>query len=105
MQSGGAEMLRLAANRLCDAGLVPACWCTTASCSNWITRSRLQHAIEIMRVAGTEVCGGLEIGVDEDQKLKGGARYCDKRPMAKHMWKVIMDVLREIGALPEAMKL
>jgi hypothetical protein len=24
MQSGGAEMLRLAANRLCDAGLVPS---------------------------------------------------------------------------------
>ena len=53
-----------------------------------------------MRIAGTEVCGGLEIGVDIDQKLIGGARYRDKRPMAKRMWATVMDVLREIGALP-----
>ena len=76
-----------------------ACWCMTASCSSWTMRSRSQHANEIMRVAGAEVCGGLEIGVDDDQKLIGGARYRDKRPVAKHMWEVVMDVLRKIGAL------
>ena len=58
-----------------------------------------------MRVAGTEVCGGLEIVVDIDQKLIGGARYRDKRPMAKKMWEVVMGVLREVGALPEAAEL
>jgi hypothetical protein len=55
-----------------------------------------------MRIAGIEVCGGLEIGVDTDQKLVGGARYQDKRPVAKHMWEVVMGVLRELGAIPEA---
>ena len=39
-----------------------------------------------MRKAGTEVCSGLEIGVDEDQKLIGGQRYRDKRPVAKRIW-------------------
>ena len=46
-----------------------------------------------------------KIGVDVDQKLIGGERYRDNRPVAKHMWKVVMDVLREIGALPQAMEL
>ena len=69
------------------------------------TEEQAQHAIEIMRKAGTEVCGGLEIGVDVDQKLIGGARYRDKRPVAKKMWEVVMGVLREIGALPEAAEL
>ena len=62
---------------------------------------QVQQAIEIMRTAGTEVCGGLEIGVDIDQKLIGGARYQDKRPVAKRMWEEVMRVLREIGALPQ----
>ena len=57
-----------------------------------------------MRGAGAEVCGGLEIGADEDQKLIGGARYRDKRPMAQKMWATIMEVLEEIGALPKAAK-
>ena len=55
-----------------------------------------------MRVAGTEVCGGLELGVDIDQKLIGGKRYRDKRPVAIKMWAVITGVLRELGAIPEA---
>ena len=63
---------------------------------------QVQHAIEIMRAAGTEVCGGLEIGVDVDQKLIGGARYEDKRPVAKKMWATVMGVLQELGALPKA---
>jgi hypothetical protein len=42
----------------------------------------------------------MEIGVDVDQLLEGGARYCDKRDMAKDMWNTIMEVLEAIGAVP-----
>ena len=49
---------------------------------------------------GRDVCNGLEIGVDIDQKLDGGARYRDKRPMAQKMWATIMNTLQTIGALP-----
>ena len=105
MQSGGAEMLRLAANRLCEADLVPSMLVHDGIVFELDNEEQVQHAIEIMRIAGAEVCGGLEIGVDVDQKLIGGERYRDKRPVAKHMWKVVMDVLREIGALPQAMEL
>jgi hypothetical protein len=34
--------------------------------------------------------------------LIGGARYRDKRPVAKKMWGTIMGVLRELGAIPGA---
>ena len=102
MQAGGAEMLRLAANRLCEADLVPSMLVHDGVLLELDNEEQVQHAIEIMRIAGTEVCSGLEIGVDTDQKLIGGARYQDKRPVAKHMWEVVMGVLREIGALPTA---
>ena len=59
-----------------------------------------RHAIEIMEQAGIAVCGGLKIGVDVDQRLVGGARYRDKRPMAQKMWATVMGVLQEIGAMP-----
>ena len=61
---------------------------------------QVRHAIEIMEKAGLAVCGGLKIGVDVDQRLEGGARYADKRPMAQKMWATVMDVLQEIGAMP-----
>jgi hypothetical protein len=53
-----------------------------------------------MRKAGRDVCRGLKIGVDIDQRLEGGARYRDKRPMAQKMWDTIMTTLQAIGALP-----
>jgi hypothetical protein len=53
----------------------------TASCFELDNEEQAEHAEEIMRIAGTEVCDGQEIGVDEDQKLIGGARYRDKRPI------------------------
>ena len=102
MQSGGAEMLRLAANRLCEADLVPLMLVHDGILFELEREEQVQHAIEIMRAAGTEVCGGLEIGVDVDQKLIGGARYEDKRPVAKKMWATVMGVLQELGALPKA---
>jgi hypothetical protein len=61
----------------------------------------IEHAREIMLAAGREICGDFEIGVDVDQKLIGGARYRDKRDVAKKMWATIMDALRAVGALPE----
>ena len=100
MQSGGAEMLRLATNRLCAAGLVPSMLVHDGILFEFDTMEQIEHAKEIMLKAGTEVCGGLEIGVDYDPPLIGGARFCDKRQVAKSMWAIVMDVLREIGALP-----
>jgi DNA polymerase I len=104
MQSGGAEMLRLATNRLCDADLVPIMLVHDGILFELETEEQVQHAKEIMRAAGAEVCGGLEIGVDEDQMLIGGARYRDKRPVAMRMWQTVMEVLEQIGALPKAAK-
>jgi DNA polymerase family A len=102
MQSGGAEMLRLAANRLCEADLVPIMLVHDGILFELENGEQVAHAIEIMRIAGAEVCGGLAIGVDEDQKLIGGARYRDKRPVALSMWQTVMDTLAEIGALSKA---
>jgi hypothetical protein len=99
MQSGGAEMLRLSANRLCDADLVPLMLVHDGILFELDNKEQVEHAQEIMRAAASEVCGGLEIGVDEDQKLIGGARYRDKRPIAEKMWDTVMEVLAEIGAL------
>jgi hypothetical protein len=62
---------------------------------------QVEHAIAIMKAAGRDVCDGLEIGVDVDQWLENGARYRDKRPVAKQMWETMMLALQEIGAIPE----
>jgi hypothetical protein len=102
MQSGGAEMLRLASCRLCDAGLVPSMLVHDGILLELLNQDQVEQAIEIMRVAGAETCDGFEIGVDIDQRLEGGARYRDKRDVAQKMWAVVMDVLAEIGALSEA---
>ena len=101
MQSGGASMLRLATCRLCDAGLVPSMLVHDGILLELQNEEQVQHAIEIMRQAGTEVCNGFEIGVDVDQRLEGGARYRDKREVAKKMWATVMGVLAEIGAIPK----
>jgi DNA polymerase-1 len=102
MQSGGAEMLRLAAHRLCEADLVPSMLVHDGILLELQSEEHVRHAIEIMRTAGTEVCSGLEIGVDIDQRLEGGARYRDKRDVAKKMWATVMGVLQQLGAIPEA---
>ena len=64
-----------------------------------LDNEQVQQAIEIMRGAGRDVCDGFEIGVDEDQKLIGGTRYRDKRPVALSMWNTVMESLQSIGAL------
>jgi DNA polymerase I len=101
MQSGGAEMLRLAAVRLCEAGIVPIMLIHDGILFEEPDREKIEHAIQIMCRAGRDVCDGLEIGVDIDQLLLGnGARYQDKRPMAQKMWVTIMNALQAIGAAP-----
>jgi hypothetical protein len=101
MQSGGAEMLRLATVRLCEAGIVPIMLIHDGILFEETDPEKIELAIEIMQGAGRDVCGGLvEIGVDIDQRLECGARYHDKRPMAQKMWATIMGTLQAIGALP-----
>ena len=92
-------MLRLAACRLCDAGLVPNMLVHDGILLELQNDEQVAQAIDIMRAAGTEVCRGLVIGVDKDQELRNGARYQDGRPVAKSMWQTVMNVLQEIGAL------
>ena len=100
MQSGGAEMLRLAAWRMCEAGIVPIMLIHDGILLEETDLGRIEHAKEIMLQAGRDVCNGFEIGVDIDQLLKGGARrYYDKRPMAKTMWATIMNALKAV--IPE----
>jgi DNA polymerase I len=102
MQSGGAEMLQLATVRLCEADIVPIMLIHDGILFEETGREKLEHAIEIMRGAGRDVCNGLEIGVDIDQELINGARYRDKRPVAQKMWATIMNTLQTIGALPRS---
>ena len=101
MQAGGADMLRLAAVRLCEADLVPCMLVHDGILLEVADPQQVELAIEIMRRAGAEVCRGLDIGVGIDQRLERGARYRDKRPVAKKMWNAMMGVLQRIGALPE----
>jgi len=101
MQSGGAEMLRLATWRLCEAGIVPIMLIHDGILLEETGPERIEHAKEIMLQAGRDVCDGFEIGVDEDQRLEHGARYHDKRPMAAKMWATIMNALKAVGAIPE----
>ena len=101
MQSGGAEMLRLAAWRLCEAGIVPCMLVHDGILFEETDRERIEYAKEIMRQTGRDVCDGFQIDVDVDQMLIDGARYRDKRPMAQKMWATIMDVLKAVGAVPK----
>ena len=101
MQSDGAEMLRLAAWRMCEASIVPCMLIDDGILLEARDTEQVEHAKEIMRDAGRMVCGGVEIGVDTDQELVNGARYRDKRPVAVKMWNTMMRTLQEIGVLQE----
>ena len=98
MQSGGAEMLRLAAVRLCEAGIVPIMLIHDGILFEERDPERLTQAKEIMLQAGRDVCGGFEIGVDNGiEPLKAGERYADQRSMAIRLWSTMMDALEKIG--------
>jgi DNA polymerase-1 len=101
MQAGGAEMLRLATVRLCEAGIVPVMLIHDGILFEEIEREKIEHAKEIMRQAGRDVCGGLTIDAEVDQMLENGARYHDKRPMAQQMWQTVMRALDAVGAMPK----
>jgi hypothetical protein len=98
-QGNGGEMLRLAAVRLCDVGIVPSMLVHDGILLELDHEEQIGHAKEIMRAAGRDVCNGFEIDVDEDQKLVHGERYKDKRSVAKEMWETVMSTLQEVGAL------
>jgi DNA polymerase-1 len=101
MQANGAEMLRLAAWRLCESGLVPSMLVHDGILLELRNEEEVAHTIEIMHRAGREVCNGLEIGVDVDfDQRERGVRYRDKRPVAKKMWGTMMQALQTIGAIP-----
>jgi DNA polymerase-1 len=101
MQGNGAEMLRLAAWRLCEAGIMPNMLIHDGILLEVRDKEQITHAIEIMKAAGRDVCNDFEIGVDVDQMLEHGARYKDKRTVAKEMWATIMRALQEVGAMPK----
>ena len=106
MQSGGAEMLRLAAVRLCEANIVPIMLIHDGILFEETEPEKIELAREIMLQTGRDVCEGFTIDVDTDQMLVGakhvgGARYYDKRPMAKRLWATMMDTLEAIGAIPK----
>ena len=79
MQANGAEMLRLAAVRLCEVGLVPSMLVHDGILLEVENEEQIDEAVDVMRWAGRDVCNGFEIGVDIDQKLMRGASYQDKR--------------------------
>lgn len=99
-QSDAAAMLQLAAVRLCDAGVTPVMLIHDGILLEMSDREQIEHAKEIMRTAGREVCNDFEIGVDIDQLLVGGARYTDKRPIAQKMWNTMMSALEAVKAIP-----
>ena len=97
MQSHGAEMLRLAAMRLCDIGLVPSMLIHDGILLEVDDEEQVEAAKEVMRWAGQQVCNGLTIDADVDQKLVGGARYKDKRKKAQKIWNSMLTALRDVG--------
>ena len=101
MQGNGAEMLRLAAWQLCEVGIVPNMLIHDGLLLEVSNKEQIAQSMDIMKAAGRDVCGGFEIGVDVDQMLKRGARYRDKRPVAKKMWETMMQTLQDIGAIPK----
>jgi DNA polymerase I-like protein with 3'-5' exonuclease and polymerase domains len=100
MQGNGAEMLRLAATRMCEAGIVPSMLVHDAVLLEADSEEQIAHAVEIMERAGADVCNGFKIGVDVE-RMKIGGRFQDKRPAAEKIWATIMQALQEIGALPK----
>jgi DNA polymerase I-like protein with 3'-5' exonuclease and polymerase domains len=99
-QANGAECLRLAAWRLCEVGIVPSMLIHDGILIEVRDTEQIEQAIEIMRAAGRDVCGGFELDVEKDQVLKPGQRYRDKRELAQQMWDTIMNVLESVRAVP-----
>jgi DNA polymerase I len=97
MQSGGADMLRLAAENMCKAGIIPSMLVHDAVLLEAANAQQVEEARQIMLAAGRTVCHGFEIGVDVTEL---GSRFRDKREKARRMWCVMMEALQEVGAIP-----
>ena len=100
-QANGAEMLRLAAMGLCDAGIVPSMLVHDGILLELRDRGQIEQANDIIRAASREVCSGFEIGVDADLPLERGACFRDKRQTAITMWTTMMQALQEVGVIPQ----
>ena len=100
MQAGGAEMLRIATVRMCEAGIVPVMLVHDAVLLELDNEEQIEIVKEIMKSAGRDVCNGLEVGADVDQRLMHGARYADKRPQAIKLWGSVMETLARVKAIP-----
>jgi hypothetical protein len=96
-QGNGSECLRIAATRMCEAGLTPSMLVHDAILLEEYDRERVQEAKEIMIAAGREVCDGFTIRVGGDDKPI--SRYQDSR--GKGMWARMMKTLQRVGALNE----
>jgi hypothetical protein len=100
MQGNGAEMLRLAAMRMCEAGIIPNMLVHDAILLEATSEEQIAHAVEIMERAGSDVCNGFKIDVDVE-RMKIGGRFQDERPAAEKIWATVMQALQEVGALPK----
>jgi hypothetical protein len=66
MQSDGAEWLREATVRLCDADITPIMLVHDGILFEETDPRKIEEAKEIMRVVGREICNGINVGVDLD---------------------------------------
>jgi hypothetical protein len=97
MQAGGADMLRVATMRLCQLGLVPNMLVHDGILLEVDNEEQVLQAQEVMRWAGRQICGGLDVGASVDKLLKPGERFLDKRDMAVKMWSIVERTLESIG--------
>ena len=100
MQGNGAEMLRLAAMRMCEAGIVPSMLVHDAVLLEADSEEQIAHAVEIMERAGQRRLQRLQ----DRRRCRAhgnGGRFRDKRPAAEKIWATIMLALQEVGALPK----
>ena len=100
MQGNGAEMLRLATTRMCEAGIIPSMLVHDAILLEADSEEQIAQAVQIMERAGSDVCNGFKIGVDVE-RMENGGRFRDKRPAAEKIWATVMQALQEVGALPK----
>jgi hypothetical protein len=100
-QSGGAYQMREATIHMCNAGIVPVMSAHDAFLLEESDPRRIEEAEQVMRDVASETCG-FPVDADRDQFLRPGQHYCDKRKEAQEVWKIIMDVLAQIGALEKA---
>jgi hypothetical protein len=100
-QAGGAYQMREATIRMCAASIVPVMSAHDAFLLEETDPRKFDEAEDIMRAVGRETCR-FKIDASRDQFLKPGEHYCDKREETQEVWKIIMDVLTEIGALKKA---